>query len=277
MSGNRLEDRFRLNARAKGGALLPYLTAGFPDIATTGELIRRADALGVTAIELGIPYSDSIADGPIIQDSFHSVLEHGPVLNDTLELVRRIRPSVRCGLIAMVSCSIVHRVGLDLFMDRVAAAGFDGVILPDVPVEESAPHVSAADRAGLCQIGLVAPTTSDSRREAIARGSRGFIYQIAARGTTGEREALAASLADHVARLRAFSDLPVCVGFGISNADQVRAVLRFCDGAIVGSAVIRRIAEALRSRLSRKGLIESVARFLSHLMSGLTPRDNNGA
>ena len=268
MATDRLEQRLSRQGGSQNHTLLPYFTAGFPDGDTTSELIRRADALGVAAVELGLAYSDSIADGPVIQSSFHHVLRQGFTTRDTFDLVSRVRPSISCGLVAMLSYSIVHRVGLAVFMEQAASAGFDGVILPDVPVEESGPCTAAAHSAGLCHIGLVAPTTSPTRREAIARQSSGFIYKIAVAGTTGERMTLPAGLAQEVAELKHVSGLPVCVGFGISRPRHVREVCAFADGAIVGSAIIRRIADALDEGQTLAAIVESVSRFLSDLMAG---------
>ncbi|MCH8241818.1 MAG: tryptophan synthase subunit alpha [Planctomycetes bacterium] len=266
---NRIETRLAERVSGACGAFLPYLTAGFPDVDATVALIRHADSLGAAVVELGFPFSDSIADGPVIQDSFHYVLETGHKLADTFRLVSEVRKSVACGLVAMVSFSIVHRFGVDAFFAQSAAVGFDGVILPDVPVEESCETAAAVTRAGLCHIGLVAPTTSPERRTAIARNSTGFVYQIAVAGTTGERARLADELPQSVAELRRVSGLPVCVGFGVSSADHVRQVCRYADGAIVGSAIIRRIEDALRAGLPGDELIRNVAGFLDELAAGL--------
>ncbi|MFQ5413876.1 MAG: tryptophan synthase subunit alpha, partial [Phycisphaerae bacterium] len=160
---NRLNDRLRATRTAGHGALLPYFTAGFPDPDTAAALIRRADHLGVAVVEIGFPYADSIADGPVIQASFHHALTHGYRLRDAFALAETVRPSVACGLVAMVSFSIVHRVGVDAFMAQAASAGFDGVILPDLPIDEADASATVAHRAGLCHIGLVAPTTPPER------------------------------------------------------------------------------------------------------------------
>jgi tryptophan synthase alpha chain len=271
MTENRIIERFRHNQQANAHGLLPYLTAGYPDPRTCAALIATADALGATVVEVGFPYSDSIADGPVIQSSFHAALAQGHRVRDTFEIVRSVRGRVRCGLVAMVSYTIAHRLGLDPFMDEAVEAGFDGVILPDVPVEESAEMRDAAQSRGLCYIGLVAPTTTPARRERIARESSGFIYQIAAAGTTGEREGLAPELPDEVKALRRVSGLPVCVGFGISTAEHVREVCRFADGAIVGSAIVRRIEQAIGEGLSSARVVQRVEEFLGGLMLGLGP------
>jgi len=269
---NRIQERFQYNADAGRAALMPFLTAGFPDTATTEELIRRADAVGVTAIEIGFPYSDSIADGPIIQESFNDVLERGGGgVIDTFAMLSRVRGGVGCALIAMVSYSLVHRFGLDHFMTQAVSAGVDGVIIPDLPVEESKVAGAIIHSAGMCHIGLVAPTTPPLRREAITKASSGFIYMIAVSGTTGERQELSATLAADASWLREASGLPVCVGFGISSTEHVRSVSAFADGAIVGSAIIRRIAACAEKRVDRAALVDTVGEFLSSLMSGTAP------
>ena len=277
MSQTRIQDGFA-RARADGtGGLVPYFTSCYPEPDVTEALIRRADALGATAIEIGVPYSDSIADGPVIQDSFHSVLQRGYRLADTFALVERVRPSVKCGLIAMLSYSIVHRVGLEAFFSRAGASGLDGVIVPDVPVEESPVVSKAAGDAGLCFIGLISPTTSPARRDAIVRTSTGFIYQIAVAGTTGERSDFSDSTAESIEELRKVTDLPLCIGFGIASPEQVRAVCRFADGAIVGSAIVRRIKEAARNGASRDAMVNAVSGFLGELATAANAKTRDTA
>ena len=261
----------RLAASRPNGALLPYFTNGFPDVAATAEFIRRADRLGVACVEVGIPYSDSIADGPVIQSSFHAALAGGHRLEHAFDMAAQLRPTVGCALIAMLSYSMVHRYGLNRFMVAAAQAGFDGVILPDVPVEEAAPTSKAARDARLAYIGLVAPTTNATRLHATVENSSGFVYQIATAGTTGERDSLAATLEKETAALRKLTTLPVCAGFGVSTADHVREVCRFADGAIVGSALVRRIQEGIDSGLDSAALADAVQHTLEELISGTGP------
>jgi tryptophan synthase alpha chain len=265
---SRIQQSFQNNKARGVRGLLPYFTAGFPSLAATGALIRCADELGATVVEIGEPYSDSIADGPVIQESFNSALAKGHRVGDTFEMVAEIRPQISCPLVIMVSYSVVHRIGLERFVGEAAVAGLDGLIFPDVPVEESAPAAQSARAAGLDCIGLVAPTTSAARRESIARSSSGFIYQIALVGTTGERAEAPRQVTESVTALRAACDLPICLGFGISTAAQVRAVCAFADGAIVGSAIVRRIAEAVRNDASTENVVDAARSFLQELMSG---------
>ncbi len=265
---NRIAERFQTLRGASKKALLPYFTSGYPDCAHVEEFVKRADRLGAGVVEIGEPYSDSIADGPTIQQSFHAAIARGHLLEDTFEMVSRIRDSVSCGLVSMVSYSIVHRIGIDKFVRDAADAGFDGVIFPDVPVEESRVCAEATGDAGLCYVGLTAPTTTSERVASIAKTATGFVYQIAASGTTGERAAVWSDLGEAVARIRGFCDTPVCVGFGVSTADHVRAVCKVSDGAIVGSAIVRRIGEGLST--SSSNLVDDVESFLSDLSSGLT-------
>lgn len=269
MESNRLQDRFRENAANRCAGLLPYFTSGFPNITATSEFIQEADRAGATAIEIGIPYSDSIADGPVIQDSFHHALENGHRLDDAFRVVADVRPAVGCAIIAMVSYSVVHRTGVDRFMRSAADAGFDGVIVPDVPVEEARPIAELAVKANLDNIGLVAPTTTPARRSAIIRATTGFLYKIAVAGTTGERSSIQSELVEQVGELKNECELPVCVGFGISTVEHVRAVCRVADGAIVGSALIRRIAEATRAGLSLDATVSRVGEFLREMMHGV--------
>ncbi|RME36900.1 MAG: tryptophan synthase subunit alpha, partial [Planctomycetota bacterium] len=192
MSVSCFEESFQRVRNLGRQVVLPYLTAGYPDANISAELIRRTAQAGAAAIEIGFPFSDSIADGPVIQSSFDAVLARGQRLEDVFELVRSVRADVSCPLAAMVSCSIVERAGAEPFMQRARAAGFDGVIIPDVPVEEADPLRAAAGAHGLAWIGLVAPTTTPDRRNRIASSSTGFVYQIAVAGLTGERDVLPA-------------------------------------------------------------------------------------
>ncbi|MCP4591709.1 MAG: tryptophan synthase subunit alpha [bacterium] len=264
---NRID--LRLTAAAGHGALMPYLTGGYPDLDATAEWIRRFDRRGVAAVEIGFPYSDSIADGPVIQDSFYRVLEGGQKTEQLFEMVAALRSQVQAALVAMVSFSIVRRVGTEAFVHRAADAGFDGLIIPDIPYEESSDLGASAAAHQLRHVMLVAPTTPAARAEEIARRSSGFVYLVSTRGITGERDELPHDLRTRVEHLRAVSSLPVCVGFGIGTAEHVRQVCTVADGAIVGSAIVRRITDALDAGQPRDAIVESVAQFVEGLADGV--------
>jgi tryptophan synthase alpha chain len=264
-TSDRVELRFRAVRTGERPGLIPYFTAGFPRNDLAAELVRAADALDLPVIEIGFPFSDSIADGPVIQASHHASLSQGQTLDDTFQFVRGIRPGVSAALVGMVSYSIVFRSGMSRFVNEARGAGLDGLIVPDAPFEEVEEFCAAASAAGLVRIGLIAPTTPPARRHDIAKRSSGFLYQIASAGTTGERSDLSTTLAGDVAILREASELPIAVGFGIHTPEQVRAVRAVADAAIVGSALVRRIADAVSGGGSDGRTIEESTRFLASL------------
>lgn len=241
---NRIEAGLAALSAAGRKGLLPYVTAGVPNIETTERILEALAGLGVTAVELGIPYSDSIADGPVIQASFARALDRGVRVREILAMVKRFRRSHELPLLAMLSYSIVYRVGVDAFIGRVAEAGIDGLILPDLPLEEAPLVAERVAAAGLCLPMLVSPASPPERRRRIAQLSSGFVYYMSVTGITGERNQLPQDLVRNVHDLRQASGQPVVVGFGIGTADQVRLVCQEADGAIIGSALVRRILEA---------------------------------
>jgi len=225
-------------------ALMPFVCGGHPTPDATGEILRAAAEGGASIIEIGFPYSDPIADGPVITSAMHAALGAGSTQEKVFDAVRSVRDELDVGLIAMVSVSIVERLGgASVFVERAKDAGFDGFIFPDVPLEESAGLRKEASDAGLTATLLVAPTTPPERVAAIARACTGFVYLIAASGITGERSD-APEIESRVAQIRESTDLPVACGFGISSPDQVRAVVRHADAAIVGSALVRAIGDS---------------------------------
>jgi len=223
--------------------LWPFVPAGYPDLSTTRELLLRMADLPIRGVELGFPFSDPIADGPVIQRAFSAALASGLRVADVLTMVAAVRSALPYPILAMVSASIVYRIGLGAFAEQAAVAGLDGLIVPDLSLEE-APGIAAHLRtAGLALSMLVAPTTPSDRQRAIAAVTTGFLYYVSVQGTTGERNHLPADLAVRVASLRAATSLPVLVGFGISRPEQVREVCRVANGAIVGSAIVHRMAD----------------------------------
>ncbi len=222
---------------------MPFLAAGYPDLATTKLTLERLQAAGASMIEIGFPFSDPIADGPVVQEAFTAALNRNLRLTDIFEAVRAVRPALSIPLVAMVSYSIVYRYGTAEFVAEAKAAGFDGLILPDLPPPEAGLVCEQVQEGGLDTILLCAPTTKPERRRQIAELSSGFIYYLSVSGVTGERDKLPADVAENLRQLKSETDKPVCVGFGISKAEHLQQLKGLADGAIVGSAVIRRMKE----------------------------------
>ncbi len=264
---NRIDQIFTELRREGRKALMPFLTAGDPDLATTVRLLGAVERAGASVVELGIAFSDPIADGPVIQASMTHALERGVRVSQVLEAVRGHRGSCGLGLVAMVSYSIVHRLGPGVWIERAKAAGFDGFIFPDLPIEESDEVVGRVRDAGMSLSMLIAPSSDDARAERIARACSGFVYVLSRSGITGERAELPPELPQRLRRLREVTDLPLAVGFGIATAEQVRQVVEVADAAIVGSAVMRRVADA-RSR-GTEAVVTEVERFVRELAGGL--------
>jgi tryptophan synthase alpha chain len=220
-------------------ALVPYFVAGDPSLEVTARLIEEADARGADVIEVGLPFSDPLADGPTIQRADVRALEHGTSLFRLLPVLAEVSGRVRAPLVLMTYLNPLHRYGLEAVTRDLAKAGVAGLIVPDCPVDESGPLARAAEAAGLDLVGLAAPTSGPERLRRIARASRGFVYLIPLTGTTGERAEVPAELVRLVRDLRAVTTKPIGVGFGISTPEQVTAVVRHADGAIVGSAIVR--------------------------------------
>ena len=248
-------------------AIMPFLTVGDPTLAATQTLLPSIEKAGASICELGIPFSDPVADGPVIQDSMNHALAQGLRVRQVFDMVSAVRSCVNMGLVAMVSYSLVHRWGPQSFITAAASAGIDGFIFPDLPVEESADiRRWAAEKQLTCSF-LVSPTTPDHRVEQIVGACTGFIYVLARAGVTGEQSQLPVDLTLRVSRLRQMSDLPIAVGFGVSSAQHVRQVVSVADAAIVGSAIMRRIAPLRSADMST--LTREVAGFVQELATGL--------
>jgi len=268
LDNNRLVRTFAELRAAGNKALLPFLTAGYPDLETTGAMLADIESRGVRVCEVGFPFSDPIADGPTIQASYTEALARGITVAEILDTVKRYRDGGgQMALSAMVSYSIVFRHGTEEFLADLVDTGFDGCIIPDLPLDEAAATESLADQAGLCNIMLIAPTTPPERRIEIARHCRGFTYFISVTGITGERASLPPETIAAVAELRKHTETPVCVGFGISNAETVKTVCEAADGAIVGSAIIHRITDAKAENLPTEQIVARAGEFVSELLS----------
>ncbi|MDM9583520.1 MULTISPECIES: tryptophan synthase subunit alpha [unclassified Nostoc] len=246
-------------------ALIPFITAGDPDLETTAKALQVLDRSGADIIEVGIPYSDPLADGPVIQAAATRALQKGTKLEQVLEMLQGITPKLRSPIVLLIYYnSILHR-GIEKFLQQIAAAGVAGLVIPDLPLEEAAGLLQASSEMGIDVILLVAPTSDAKRIEAIARSSQGFIYLVSVTGVTGVRSQLENRVSDLLKQIRSVTDKPIAVGFGISEAEQARQVREWgADGAIVGSAVVKRLAEGT----PEQGL-SAIAQFCQSLKAAI--------
>jgi tryptophan synthase alpha chain len=232
-------------ARDEGrAAFVPFLMAGDPDLGATAARVEALAAAGSDVVELGVPFSDPIADGPVNQAAAARALEAGATLGGVLDLVATLRRRIEVPLVLFSYFNPIHRAGVRRFAERAAAAGADGVLCVDLPPEEAAgEYLDSLARHGLDPVFLLAPTSTRERMRAVARAGRGFVYYVSRTGVTGERAELPEGLAREVREVRRRVELPVAVGFGIATPEQVRAVARIADGVVVGSALVRLAAE----------------------------------
>ncbi len=220
---------------------MPYIMGGFPDLEASRAVGEACADAGADVIELGVPFSDPLADGPVIHDAGSRALAAGATLDGVLDVCETV--SRRLPVVLMVYANVVLSDGPEAFAARAAGAGAAGLIVPDLPHDEAGPLRAACDDSGLDLIPLVAPTTTAERLAEIGAEARGFVYTVSLRGTTGERAALPPELPDVVARVRAVTDVPVAVGFGVSTAEHARQVAEIADGVIVGTRVVRAAGE----------------------------------
>jgi tryptophan synthase alpha chain len=240
-----IAETFRgLKAKSQIG-LIPFLPAGYPNLDGTLAAIQALQANGASVIEIGFPFSDPIADGPVIQEAFTVALAGKLKISDIFKAISSSQSTLTTPLVAMVSYSIVFRYGIERFAAEAREAGFAGMIVPDLPPPEAQRVSSKIRGAGLDTILLVAPTTTAERRKEIAQLSTGFVYYLSVSGTTGERDQLPADLAQSVQQLKSLTDRPVCVGFGIHQPRHLAQLAPLADGAIVGTAYVRRMKQHL--------------------------------
>ena len=242
----------------RAAALMPYLMGGYPDVRASIECGLAAVEAGADLLELGIPFSDPLADGPVIHSAATAALEKGVHVHDVLGVARELGAQVP--VVLMVYANPILARGAERFAAEAAEAGAAGLIVPDLPHDEAGAVRDACDAAGLALVPLVAPTTTDERLAEIGRDARGFIYTVSLAGTTGERDEVAPELAGTVERVRAATDVPVAVGFGISTAEQARSVAAVADGVIVGSRIVRAAGE---------GGAAAVGEIVAELATGL--------
>ena len=263
---NRLTRRLTTLKKNDAKALVTFITAGDPNLATTGEMIHLLEGAGADIIELGVPFSDPMADGPTIQLSSERALATGTTLTGILETVRNVRDSSQIPIILMGYLNPIHAYGYERFCRDAALAGVDGVLLVDMPPEESDEFLRYANTHGLNVIFLLTPTSDPSRIAAVNRLGQGFIYYVTVTGVTGARQVVSETLAAELARIKAGVALPIMAGFGISTPEQAASVASLADGVVVGSAIVK-----LFQQYSGTKLRTELIRFVSELKQSISP------
>jgi len=259
---NRIDQKFRALRAAGQKGFIAYICAGDPNLPATAKLARAFEVAGVDVLELGVPFSDPLADGVVNQLAAERGLRSGTTLRGVLKTVASLRRAgCRVPIVLYVYFNVVHRYGLKRFVVDAARAGVDGALALDLPPEEAAAYESAMKRAGLHPIYLVAPTTPETRIREIARHASGFIYYVSREGVTGMQKALAPAVTKHVASIRRYSKLPVAIGFGISNPRQAGVAARSADAVVVGSAIVNQIG--------RGRSVKQVVRFVASMVKAV--------
>jgi tryptophan synthase alpha chain len=241
---NRIEKVFKTATAQNRKAFIPYIMAGDPSLEKTGEVVSLLQRCGADIIELGVPFTDPLADGPTIQRAAERALQAGVTLRKVVNLVRELRRHTQIPLVLMTYYNPVFKYGEEQFVKDAVDAGVDGVIIPDLPPEEAGGLMGLSKKAGLAVIFLLAPTSTNDRIRKVAKASRGFIYYVSITGITGSRISLDSSLGESVQGIRRQSGKPVAVGFGVSSPEEAKAVSAFADGVIVGSAIVKRLHES---------------------------------
>ena len=268
MSRNRIAKAFK-ECKARGeAAFIPFVTAGDPDIETTYDILLTMAENGADIVELGVPFSDPLADGPTIQASSQRALNSGVNPDEILSLVERVRSQTECAIVLMGYYNPILQFGLDAFSEKAASVGVDGTIIPDLPLEEASAWLKQAKRFGLSNIFLVAPNTPLERAKKISAKSTGFLYYVSVTGITGARTELPDELSRGLERVREISPVPVGVGFGISRPEQVSALRESADGIIVGSAIVKIIE---KNASSKKDLLRDVGEFVRTMKRATLP------
>ena len=258
---NRIDQTFA-NLRAVGRkALIAYISAGDPNLDATRELAWAFEAAGVDVLELGVPFSDPLADGVVNQLAAARALAAGTTVQGVLECVRAIRTKSQLPIVLYTYMNPIYRFGFAQFHREAESAGVDGLLILDLPPDEDALNAELSQQSGLKRIRLIAPTTPPARIEQLTKGASGFVYYVSREGVTGERAEVAASLPEQVAAIRATTALPIAVGFGISTPDHVRQAAKVADGVVVGSAIVKRIAQFGKS----PELVEKLSAFVQPL------------
>jgi len=258
---NRIDKKFKELKERKQKALVVFITAGYPDLKITERLVIGFEKAGVDMVELGVPFSDPMADGPVIQHASCQSLKKNTRLIDIINLVKRLRRKVKIPVLLMTYYNTVFTLGDKKFIEKSKGSGVDGVIIPDLPADEGKEFSLNAARAGLHNICFVSPTTSLKRLKLILKPAKGFVYYVSLTGVTGIRKSLPAATKNNVAMIKRVTSLPVCVGFGVSGRAQVKKLADFSDGVIIGSAIVAKI----KDNIGNPYLVERVVRFVRGL------------
>ena len=239
----RIETKFEEVLGQKRSAFIAYITAGDPSLESTMRLVREFESQGVDIIELGVPFSDPVADGPVNQEAAMRALRSDVSIGRIFEMIREIRKDSQIPIIFFSYYNTVLAYGLEKFVSDGADSGLDGALVLDLPPEEAGEYKRLMDDKGLATVFLVSPITPENRLEMIAREATGFVYYVSQMGVTGERKTIAESIPEKIRAIRAHTTVPVAVGFGVSTPDHVREIARYADGVIVGSSIVRKISE----------------------------------
>ncbi|MFA5059874.1 MAG: tryptophan synthase subunit alpha [Candidatus Omnitrophota bacterium] len=262
---NRIDKKFKELKIGRKKAFVAFITAGDPDLKTTEKLVLEFEKSGVDLIELGVPFSDPLADGPTIQAASFRALKKKVTLKKIFELVRCIRRKSQIPICLMGYYNPVFHFGEEKFIKEASRFGVDGVIIPDLPPEEAGRLISAAQKYNVATIFFLSPTTTKKRAEKVIRASSGFIYYVSLAGVTGTRKALPKTIIKNVRAAKQLTNKPICVGFGVSNPSQVKLIGTIADGVIVGSAIVKEIER----NAGKKDLVKNVSRFVKKLAVSL--------
>lgn len=265
---NRIDKKFKELKKNKRKAFIAYITAGDPSMAMTKKLVLALEGSGVDMVELGIPFSDPLADGPTIQAASHRALLKGANLSGIFSAVRDLRRYTQMPIVFMTYYNPVMRYGIRKFILDCGKSGVDGVIIPDLPAEEAKDLVALSKKSRVSSIFLASPTSGKKRIKNIIKNSSGFVYYVSLTGVTGVRRKLPSEVASNVRRIRSFTDKPVVVGFGISTAEQAREVSKISDGVIIGSAIVKIIEKNQNSTKALLSKVVSFAKKLSKVIHG---------
>ncbi|WP_446899609.1 tryptophan synthase subunit alpha [Clostridium sp. LBM24168] len=261
---NRIDAKFKKLKEKNEKAMISFITAGDPDFETTSELVYSMEKAGADIIELGVPYSDPIADGPTIQKSSARSLKNGTTISKIMDCVKYIRSNTEVPLVYLVYYNSVFKYGIERFISQCRNVGIDGIIIPDLPIEERKDILKIANKYEIALIPLIAPTSKE-RIKRIVNNASGFIYCVSTNGVTGERNEISTNMDEYMAIVSRYTDIPKAIGFGISNAEMAERLKKYCDGIIIGSAIVKKVDEIKNKR----DMIENVKKFVKSVKAVL--------